>query len=189
VLSAAQSQRKRRVRQSGTTIAEVLTMAAVAGVLLSAGAPSMQSLAVRNRVQESTHLFVTTLTAARNAAVERGAQVVIARAPDASWRDGWTVFVDDDRDGAPGSGEEILRQVAALPIEVVAVSDAKFAEHITFDASGRLLTAGGGAILLCHPAHGASRAVDRLIVVNASGRTRIESEFERPDLYGLCTSS
>jgi type IV fimbrial biogenesis protein FimT len=95
--------------QRGFTILEVMTVIAIAGVLLAIGIPNLQTLLMNNRIVSQINTFSSSLALARSEAAKLNQRVVLCPSADgvrctagADWNVGWLVFVDRSRadDGA-----------------------------------------------------------------------------------------
>lgn len=164
-------------RARGFSLIELLVVLSIAAVLLGIGVPNMQQYIVSSRLSSASNEFFTALNVARSEAVRRGLQVTVITNGTAGSRDftaGWTMFVDNNANGALDAGEEVLRVGAALDAPMTTFGSANFGTLIAFDSTGRL-TSGGGSFVLCHGtalvADGIARS--RAVVVNSAGRVRM----------------
>jgi type IV fimbrial biogenesis protein FimT len=94
----------------GFTLIELMTVLAVAMVVLAVGAPSLAGLVRAQQIRTATNDVFDALALARAQAMARNERVqVVPRGADGTdWASGWTVFVDRDGDGAPGAGDDIV---------------------------------------------------------------------------------
>lgn len=86
---------------SGFTLIELMVTLAIAGILITVAAPSLQKLIKTNRVQTEASGFVGDLILARTEAVKRGQNVSVCVSSDGTkclttntWQSGWIVFSD-----------------------------------------------------------------------------------------------
>jgi type IV fimbrial biogenesis protein FimT len=163
--------------ERGFSLIELLVVMSIAAVLLGIGVPNMQQYIVSSRLATTSNEFFTALNVARSEAVRRGLQVTLITNGTAGSRDfssGWTMFVDNNANGALDTGEEVLRVGAAQDSPMTTFGSANFGTFIAFDSTGRL-TSGGGSFVICH---GTALVVDgiarsRAVVVNGAGRVRM----------------
>ncbi|MGZ5182779.1 MAG: GspH/FimT family pseudopilin [Ramlibacter sp.] len=98
------------MRGKGFSLIELMTVLAIAVVLLAVGAPSMVELARSQHIRHAAGALLDDIAMARSQAMARGEVVeVIAGGPDGrDWARGWTVFIDRDGDRKPGPGDEVI---------------------------------------------------------------------------------
>jgi type IV fimbrial biogenesis protein FimT len=100
-------------RDSGFTLVELLVTLVVVSILLAAGAPAFQDFIKNNRVTGQTNDLVSAIQLARSEALKRGVDTVVCASKDQktctndkdTWVDGWIVFSDLNRDGAPNKAD------------------------------------------------------------------------------------
>lgn len=99
--------------QQGLTLVELMVTLAVAIILLAVGMPLFSSVVSSNRVTGQTNALVAAMQLARSEAVKRRFDAYVCAAAGTlsvdcgatDWADGWTVFADEDGDGALDGGE------------------------------------------------------------------------------------
>jgi type IV fimbrial biogenesis protein FimT len=98
------------MRYRGFSLIELMTVLAIAVVLLAVGAPSLVELARSQHIRHAATALLDDIAMARSQAMTRGDVVVImAGGPDGKdWTRGWTVFIDRDGDRRPGPADEII---------------------------------------------------------------------------------
>ena len=166
--------------QRGYTLLGLLITLSLTALLATLSAPVFSDLAMKARLDVATDRLHSAVRHTRSAAVARGARVVM-RATGDDWRDGWTLFVDRNADGHYQSGEYRLRAANPLPASITITANAGIGEALHYQADGGTRRPSGslqmGTLHVCqYGAAGALRA-SRAIIINASGRPRIE----RPD--------
>ena len=97
------------MRSQGFSMIELMTVLAIAMVLLAVGAPSLVELARSQQLRHAAGALLEDIAMARAQAMARGEVVEIIAAGDGrDWTRGWTVFIDRDGDGRPGPGDDII---------------------------------------------------------------------------------
>ncbi len=156
--------------QKGFSLLELMTAITVAAIVVGLGVPSMTSLVRGNRIVAYTNDFVLTVRTARAEAVNQVVQVTVCKSTDqaicdldASWHDGWIVFVDNDGDEVRdlgGTPETLIRAHEALE-GANTLQSAAFDDWIAFRPDGLAFgsTGNAGTFSLCN-AHGESYGRD-----------------------------
>ncbi len=90
------------MRQKGFTLIELVTVMAVATILLGVGIPGFRALATTNQLTSTSNQLVSSLNLARQEAVTRGVPVSVCSSSDGAscsggtdWTVGWMVFADN----------------------------------------------------------------------------------------------
>ena len=106
-------------RTTGFTLIELLVGIAVLAIVLAAAVPGFQVLVNGNRLAAAANEMVGSLQSARMEAIRRNRRVVVCASADANagtaatcadaGANGWITFVDNDRNGAFGAGDALLR--------------------------------------------------------------------------------
>ena len=85
-------------RAAGFTLIELMVTIAIAAILLMIGVPSFVAFQRNSELTSATNSLVAAISAAKGEAMKRGqSAVVVPTPPSNSWKDGWTVFVDGNR--------------------------------------------------------------------------------------------
>lgn len=128
--------------------------------------------------------------------MKRGMNAMVVPTDGTSWRNGWTVFVDQNRNFTFDDGTDltVLKQ-AALPTYFSVSGSGTAAPstpYILFDASGyaKTKTAGFGALTISIARNDISNTTSlaqqtRLIIIAMTGRPR----SCRPDLDATCLAT
>src|ERR1700693_5030361 len=102
---------------SGFSLIELMTALVVFALLLAIGPPAYRDWIAAQQLANHARFIVNTLELARSEAIKHGYRVNVCKtrdgrqcADDGGWETGWLGFVDQDRDGQPGSAEFILRR-------------------------------------------------------------------------------
>ncbi len=138
------------MKYHGFTLVELMVTLAIAAILLTSGVPSFANLIKDNRLSTKTNELVTSLSLARSEAIKQGRTVNIKR--NASWAQGWKIWVDTDGDNNLDPGEEIR------------VNDG-------FNNTGVTLTSSGGSQLSYDPQGAAGVTGTFDICDNRTGET------------------
>ncbi|WPL19262.1 hypothetical protein Thiowin_04374 [Thiorhodovibrio winogradskyi] len=165
----------------GATLLELLVTLSIAAILMSVAVPSFQWMLRTNRIATVTNEMVRALNLARSEAVSRGVSVSICKSPDpgatvavcdenASWHDGWLIFVDPNRDAQLADQADIIR-VGQLSINDtnLSITSNNYARYVIYSPTG--VPKGQGnlsntSIWICIPPE------QRNIIVNRVGRIR-----------------
>ena len=138
-------------RTTGFTLIELLVGIAVLAIVLAAAVPGFQVLVNGNRLAAAANEMVGSLQSARMEAIRRNRRVVVCASADANagtaatcadaGANGWITFVDNDRNGAFGAGDTLLRN--SLVDDSIDVSGAPAvvfrSDGLARDQSGDLL--------------------------------------------------
>ena len=158
----------------GYTLAELLIVIAVAGVLLALAMPAFATLIDHTRARGAADRLHTELSLARQEALLRRRQVTLCRTVNhrqcvyaGPWSMGTMSFEDRNRNERLDAGELLLRVTSAADYAGLHVVDHSQRRHISFRPDGR----SGGTNLtlrLCN------RKLEplRLLVINTGGRVR-----------------
>lgn len=174
-------------RRAGFTLMELLIAMLVAAVLVALAAPSFKSLLARRSVDAAVTNLTTDFRFARSEAVRRNHFVTICRSSDGldceasngSWREGWIVILDANRNGAVDAGgphpqpDQILRAQGALPgvASVQAAGGGDANRRYTFRGDG--LAVGPGSSLEV-TADADPKVNRRLLCVSGTGRIALK---------------
>lgn len=104
----------RRLR--GFTLAELMVVLAIAGILLAAGVPSLRDMIERSRLRTTAGELFSAIDLTRSQAIARGVRVIMmpADALHADWTRGWVVFVDKNSSLSLDGGDELIFQQGPL---------------------------------------------------------------------------
>lgn len=163
---------------AGFSLVELMVVLTIVALMASLGTPSLILFIRASTVTTATTELASAIHYARSEAVKRGWPVTICKSSTvnadnpacshaANWRDGWLVFVDKDIDGVVDNGETSLR-VGKPPSSDVDITSNNFTNRISYLATGT--SNNNGSFTLC------ANNIARKIVINKTGRLRIESE-------------
>lgn len=172
-----------RPSAAGFTLIELLVTLAIASILLVVGVPSFTSFQRNSELTAATNALVAAVNAARGEAMKRGMNAMVVPTDGTSWNNGWTVFVDQNRNFAFDDSTDVtvLKQAALPGYFSISGSGtaANSTPYILFDASGyaKTRTAGFGALTLSIARNDNSNATliaqqTRRIIIAMTGRPR-----------------
>lgn len=168
----------RRPAARGFTVAELMTVLAVAAVLMAIALPDMRLLVRRQQLKAATGDLFGAVELTRTLAIARARPVLMApREPNGlDWAAGWAVFIDHDGDTRPGEGDELLAihppLAPGLAISTVFSSD-KRPDYLAFNSAGRGCTGASGAAARWGTLSLFHDGQVRRIKINMLGRARI----------------
>lgn len=109
---------KMRRQQLGFTLTELMITLVLVVIAAAVAVPSFWELLRGNEVTSRTNLLVTSLSFARNEAVQRGMPVSICASTNGStcsgstnWNTGWIIFTDEGTTGVVDNGDSVLRAI------------------------------------------------------------------------------
>ncbi len=176
---------------SGITLIEMMIVVAILAVLLALAAPNISEFFIRNRLDTAANELMTAFAFARSEAMRRGVPVSVRRLSTTSqnWGEGWEIFVDPNKDGVRGSGEELLRVGPRLSPPLTLRSSMPVEGSVPFTADGRvdrhLYDAIGSAspgclgecatFVFCYGnvLRDGTRSRSRVVIINSPGRARM----------------
>lgn len=166
------------MRNDGFTLIELITVLALAAIVLAIGAPNLIELVRAQQIRVATADLYDALALARAQAMARNerVEVVPKDSGGSDWTSGWTVFVDRDGNRAPGPGDDIIAAhgplargmstafsfTSAAPPYYIAYNGAGRSCSDTNSAASRM-----GTLSLFHG------SVVRRIKINMLGRARV----------------
>jgi type IV fimbrial biogenesis protein FimT len=168
----------------GLSLVEVLVVVAVLGLLAATTLPLLSGFLDRLRLVTYNNDVLVHLAHARHEAIRRGHRVVMCKSADGlrcaqtgHWHQGWLVFVDPNNNAQLDSGEEVLRQQAALPPGWVVRGNTPVARYVSYHPIGLSLMVSGafqaGTFTVCKTSAAAVQA--RQVVISSNGRPRSQT--------------
>ena len=158
-------------RRRGFSLVELMVVLAIAIILLGIGVPAFGGLIQNQRVTTTVNEFMAAISLTRSEAVKRGARVDLVPA-GSDWTEGWVVFVDDNNNQKPDSGEQIIftRGPVAKGMAVTSHLTDEKSKYLAYGGAGRTLTNASGM----RPQFGTFRfrlgEYKRNVVINMLGR-------------------
>ncbi len=176
---------------SGFTLLELMIVVVIAGILVTVGIPSFQTMVKNNRIVTQTNLFIAYVNLARSEAIKSGNPVVLCSTSDPNqsspacdgtaknWGTGWLLFTDPTN-GGPGTTptfdssatERMLKQVGPIPSTVFLHSDGNAPLFLTFNRDGTLQSSTDTQFGVCDDRGG---EYGRQIEISAVGRPSTKS--------------
>lgn len=168
----------RRRTLVGLSLVELLTVLAVASVLLGVAAPGMATLVRRQQLRGAVDTLYGAVRLARAQAVARNTRVLLTPlgTGNSDWRDGWVVFIDDNDNLEADAGERVIAQYGPLP-RGVTVSSSFPAQHgrdyVAYNGAGRSCAASNSEAPRLGTLSLFDRGEVRRIKINMLGRARV----------------
>jgi type IV fimbrial biogenesis protein FimT len=169
------------MKQSGTTLLELLAVLAVSAILLALAVPSLAAFTRNGQMSSASNALISSLQLTRSEAIKRGSQAVMCPSATGSscastggWDQGWLVFHDANNNAGVDAGEAVILTRAALPAGLRATSKGSTARYISYESSGgtRQITNAfqSGTLTVCSEAGSLDSA--RKIIISKTGRAR-----------------
>jgi type IV fimbrial biogenesis protein FimT len=170
-------------KSRGLTLIELLSVLAIASILLGAGIPSFSGLIRSTKLTNSANDLFASLITARSEAAKRHARVALCKSADGvtcakagGWEQGWIVFHDANDNGTRDATEQIISRVDPLPADMRVSGNLNVSKYISYAPTGETQLASGafqaGTITLCNASSGGEDA--RQVVLNSVGRPRVQ---------------
>lgn len=168
---------------SGFTSVELLTVLAIAGILLASAIPSLTAMVEAQRVRSASNLLLSDLHLVRSEAIKRNGRVAVCKSADAlqctavgGWEQGWLVFHDQNNNGQVDTGEWIVQHRAGTLPGVRLRGNGPVASYVSYTPTGvpRMVSGAfqAGTLTVCPQSPDASATVRR-IIIGAPGRPRV----------------
>lgn len=161
---------------AGFTLIELTLATAITALLAGIALPSMGALLERQRTSTAIASLTTHMQLARTAAISRNRRAVLCPSPDGlncetgrDWSQGWMLFIDEDGNRLPDTGDDILRTELAPTSRHLRITSSSGRQQLRYLPDG---TSSGSNLTLsiCNPR---GELLARVIVNNA-GRPRSE---------------
>lgn len=179
--------------QRGFTLAEMMATLAIAAVTVSMAVPSMKNLVAHDQRAADTNALVSSLHAARSAAITRNVQVTVCPSSDAGhcngarWQEGWIYFIDTDHDRQVDANDEVLGAVGGIADITILSRD--FERFLVFRPNGQVMVntvaENSGEMLLCD-----SRGPEfsQSLILHVGGKPQLIYN-KAPKAYSACSSA
>lgn len=170
------------MKQSGTTLSELIVVLAVAAILLSIGIPGFASFSGNSRLAGATNALVSSLHLARSEAIKRNSRAVLCKSASGAacsasgdWQQGWIVFHDANNNAALDAGEAVVLTQPALPSGLLLTGNSPVSTYISYAPAGAARLISGawqfGTLTLCQQKT-LGQGGARQIVISSTGRPR-----------------
>lgn len=158
----------------GYTLIELIIVCSIILTGLTAGFPQLRTLISEEQLKSTANTLLASALLARSEAIKRQ-QTVLVSARGASWSNGWIVFADIDNDTVFDNSEPLLYSTPSLPAGIHLSGNKPVAHFLRYRPNGQSKLPGGafqaGTLKLCHTA---TEAVQRELILSATGRLRIK---------------
>ena len=168
----------RQAPAAGFNLAELLTVLAIAAIVLAIGLPDLRSMLRQHQLGAIVNDLVGAIELTRAQAIARGGRVLLAPAgPGADdWSRGCVVFVDADGDLAPSEGDDIIARQGPVPRGVTissAFTSQKAPYYIAYNSAGRSCSASSSMAARWGTLSVFQGDRTRRIKINMLGRARV----------------
>ena len=167
--------------QRAFSLIELITLVAVAAVLLGAGIPGFRQLTASSAMTGAAGELMAHLQLARSEAILRDLPVVVCPSPDglhcddtSPWNQGLMIFADRDGDRRRQPQDPLIRHHRPAGRDIL-ISTSRWRRRLLFRPSGSA-TGSAATFTLCHRD---GTAAPRAVIVSNTGRPRIDRT--RPD--------
>lgn len=172
----------------GFTLLELLITITIAAILTAVAIPSFEGIIRNNRALTNANDFLTALMFTRNEAIKQGlaSRVVICPGTETgcsgtTWKNGWVIFVDNDRDAQFNGNDVLLRTHEGLSGEDdLTVNFAGMSTYISYTPDGSARMVGAVGIIQMGTMQFSlvnTRCEVYQIVINARGRARVVKQI------------
>lgn len=159
------------MKQRGMTLIELLAGLVLIAIMATIALPALGALVDSHRRQDAAQQLASSLRLARAEAILRG-QPVIVQAVKGDWENGWSVFVDSNRNQVQDDDETVLVERSGYRNTRV-VGNRRVANGIGFDGTGRPLNNANGTLAVClHD----STTSHLQVVIAVTGRVDLRSK-------------
>ena len=165
-----------RDRDAGFTLIELIITMAVLAICAGVALPSLRSFMEQQRTLAAISSLTSHMALARMAAVTRNQRTVLCPSRNGNsceagtdWSTGWMLFLDEDGNRLPDSGDEVLRMDLEPTSRHLRVVSTRGRQQLRYLPDGR----SAGTNLTISICNHRSEVLARVIVNNA-GRPRSE---------------
>lgn len=168
-------------KQKGLTLIEMLISLAIVAIAITAVAPSIQSILIKNRIVSEINELSAVIQFARNHAIDQQITTTVCPSADFSactndWDDPKIVYVDNDGNGSRGTNEELLTTTGASSANNNLSGSVN---TLLFLASGE--ASANSTLLLCHSSKQNEYA--RQLAITLQGRVKMSSDSDRNGIH------
>jgi type IV fimbrial biogenesis protein FimT len=176
-------------KTKGFTLLEVMVVLAIAAILATLAAPSLQAQIQSNTISSNVNTFMADMRFARSESIRRGGSVVMCRSDDPEaanptcgsgsgpgsngWVSGWIIFHDWNNNNEQGNGEPLLRVQGPIT-SMDSISEVGSSTRFKFTATGRQGLSGATSLRFGGDNYPETR--QRKVCVSMSGRVRVAGD-------------
>jgi type IV fimbrial biogenesis protein FimT len=169
------------IKQKGVTLIEMLITLAIMAIAITAVAPSIQSILIKNRIVGEINELSAVIQFARSQAIDQQITTMVCPSSDYSvcsnnWNDPKIVFIDSDGSGDRGASEELLATTGAISDNNELSGPVN---PLFFSATGE--AAANSSLILCHVNKQAEYA--RQLSLSLQGRVKMSSDSDRNGIH------
>jgi type IV fimbrial biogenesis protein FimT len=165
------------MKPQGFTLIELMICLLVLAIILALGIPSFSEQLKNIQTKVAMHDLLRAIESARTLAVTSNKRTVLL-ANQEDWKQGWTLFIDENDDGEL-NGEETLKQEKSALTKVKIDANTHVEKYVSFigTGEGRKLGVNNtgafqvGTIKICPYTEGSGYA----LVLSRGGRTRVKT--------------
>lgn len=168
------------MRQTGTTLPEMMAVLAAVAIMLSIALPGMGALMDSRVLSAATNDILASLHLARSESIKRGSRAVLCPSEDGNvcsgggWHGGWLVFQDLNNNAARDDGEALILVRPALPAGIRLTGNQFVSNYNSYAPNGGTKLVGGfwraGTLTVCKATDSPAKA--RQLVISTTGRVR-----------------
>jgi type IV fimbrial biogenesis protein FimT len=164
----------------GWTLVELVVALAIGASLVTLAIPSYHAWIGDQKLMNQARALATGMSVARSEAIKSGFRVNLCKSADlrtcatrGSWRDGFLIYVDENRDGTVDAGEPVLRVEGPAEDGIRVSANAPIDDYVSYTSLGQARMLSGalqmGTMRVCLP----GRSELQVVLAN-SGRVRIQ---------------
>ena len=175
----------------GFTLVEVMIAISVLGILMSLSVPSFSAMLKRHKASGEANNLVSLIYLARSEAIKNNQVVTICRSESGlvcgnDWKNGWLMFVDNNRNGVKDINEKIIRSGQAGNGYQVSFRAFGSNRYLRFTPLGITLSQ-NGTFTLC-PAENDDRYA-RAVIISKTARARLAKDSDGDGIYEAANGS
>lgn len=181
------AEKSQLVRQQGVTLLEMLVALAVAAIVLTVVAPSMQTIVAKNRITADINHTSAVMQYARFNAIDQKSATLVCptlnySACSTNWNQAKMVFVDTNSNGQRDSSEPLLMTTDAIEggnTMKGPSASIEFTESGASNVSNSMSDTVG--LVICDKSKDAKLA--RALLINQQGRVRVSFDSDDDEIH------
>ena len=175
----------------GFTLVEMMIVISVLSILMSLSVPSFSAMFKRHKASGEADNMVSLIYLARSEAIKNNQVVTICRSENGlecgnDWKNGWLIFVDNNRNGSKDINEKILRSGQAGNGYQLSFRAFGSTRYLRFTPLGITL-AQNGTFKLC-PEDNDDRYA-RAVIISKTARARLAKDADGDGIYEAANGS